>query len=53
MRARVLRDFKDVQCDVIRRKGDVFECSAERFAELENSEHGVLVAKEPKKKVKK
>ena len=51
MKARVLRDFNDLKEGVVRRKGEVFECSEERFEQINGSRHGILAEKvrKPKK----
>ena len=50
MRARVRKDFFDIQAEKIRREGDVFECDKERFTALENNKHGALVERAPRKR---
>lgn len=51
MRVRCVRDFHDLQAGVRRSFGDVFECTAERFAEINSAGYGELVeAVRPRKK---
>jgi len=53
MQVKVLRTFRDVKDNAVRRKGDVFEVTKKRFKELNSTEHGALVelVEEPKPEV--
>lgn len=51
MKARAIRDFIDKVEDVVRYAGDEFECSEERFEQINASKHGKLAerVRKPKK----
>lgn len=52
MRAKCLRDFRDLDAGVLRKEGDVFEVTPERFDSLNSTKYGELVrevrARKPK-----
>lgn len=50
MRARATKPFFDIKEKADRAAGDVFECSEERFAEINSTAHGTLceAVEEPK-----
>lgn len=43
MKARAIKLFRDKAEDVVRKKGDIFSISRERFEELNSTQFGVLV----------
>lgn len=44
MKAKVIKDFHDLEKDVDRKAGDVFTCSKSRFAAINSTKWGTLVA---------
>lgn len=51
MKAKTLKKFKDRKEGTVRKIGDQFEITKERFQEINGTKHGVLVEEiKPKKK---
>ena len=43
MKAKVVTPFQDKEANILRKRGEVFECSDARFSAINSTEYGILV----------
>lgn len=53
MKARVIREFFDVEADRVRKEGEAFEVTPERFNAINSTRWGLLIVESVKTKRKK